>query len=109
MPRRKRTELDHDFLYDRWKIFGEWLTLQRYHRGFTQNQAAKALGISRQQWIRYELGAKVLRKRMPAMAKTLNVSLEKMLDRADYKASPKRNAAKDRLGRIYDLLCAGVV
>ena len=43
------------------------------------------------------------------MATALNVPLEKMLDRAGYKTSPKRNAAKDRLGRIYDLLCAGKV
>lgn len=109
MPRRERTELDHDFVYGRWKIFGNWLTLQRHHRGFTQEQAAKAVGISTHQWLRYELGAKVLRKRMPAMATALNVSLEKMLDRAGYKTSPKRNAAKDRVGRIYDLLCAGKV
>jgi hypothetical protein len=75
---------------------------------FREGQA-KAVGISTHQWLRYELGAKVLRKRMPAMATALNVPLEKMLDRAGYKTSPKRNAAKDRLGRIYDLLCAGKV
>ena len=43
------------------------------------------------------------------MAAALGVPLERMLDRAGYRASPKRNAAKDRLGRIYDLLCAGCV
>lgn len=43
------------------------------------------------------------------MAEALGVPLEKMLDRAGYRASPKRNAAKDRLGRIYNLLCAGSV
>lgn len=43
------------------------------------------------------------------MAAALGVPLEKMLDRAGYRASPKRNAAKDRLGRIYNLLCAGCV
>ena len=43
------------------------------------------------------------------MAAALGVPLEKMLDRAGYRASPKRNAAKDRLGRIYNLLCAGNV
>ena len=43
------------------------------------------------------------------MATALNVPLEKMLDRAGYRTSPKRNAAKDRLGRIYNLLCAGSV
>jgi transcriptional regulator with XRE-family HTH domain len=109
MPRRKRTQLDHDFIYDRWKVFGEWLTMQRNNRGLTQHEAARAVKISRQQWMRYESGSKVLRKRMPAMAETLGVPLEKMLDRAGYKASPKRNAGKDLLGRIYDLLCAGNV
>jgi transcriptional regulator with XRE-family HTH domain len=109
MPRKKRTQLDHDFLYERWRIFGNWLTLQRLDRGLTQNEAAKAVKVSRQQWLRYESGAKVLRKRMPAMATALDVSLEKMLDRAGYKTSPKRNAAKDRLGGIHRLLCAGKI
>ncbi len=109
MPRRTRTQLDHDFIYGRWKVFGEWLTMQRNNRGLTQYEAARAVKISRQQWMRYESGSKVLKKRMPAMAAALGVPLEKMLDRAGYRASPKRNAAKDRLGRIYDLLCAGNV
>jgi transcriptional regulator with XRE-family HTH domain len=109
MPRRKRTQLDHNFIYGRWKVFGEWLTMQRNNSGLTQREAARAVKISRQQWMRYESGTKVLRKRMPAMAKVLGVPLEKMLDRAGYRASPKRNAAKDRLGRIYNLLCAGAV
>lgn len=107
MPRRKRTELDHDLLYGRWTIFGEWLTLQRLLRGLTQNQAAKAIGISRHQWLRYELGARVPKKRMEPMANVLNIDLEKMLDRAGLKVSSKRNAMKNRIGRIYDLLCAG--
>ena len=83
--------------------------MQRNNRGLTQYEAARAVKISRQQWMRYESGSKVLKKRMPAMAAALGVPLEKMLDRAGYRASPKRNAAKDRLGRIYDLLCAGCV
>ena len=83
--------------------------MQRNNRGLTQYEAARAVKISRQQWMRYESGSKVLKKRMPAMAAALGVPLEKMLDRAGYRASPKRNAAKDRLGRIYDLLCAGNV
>src|SRR6266849_1054447 len=99
MPRRKRTQLDHDFIYDRWKVFGEWLTMQRNNRGLTQNEAAKAVKISRQQWMRYESGSKVLRKRIPAMAEALGVPPDKMLDRAGYRASAKLNAAKDRLGR----------
>ena len=83
--------------------------MQRNNRGLTQREAARAVKISRQQWMRYESGSKVLRKRMPAMAAALGVPLERMLDRAGYRASPKRNAAKDRLGRIYNLLCAGCV
>jgi transcriptional regulator with XRE-family HTH domain len=109
MPRRKRTQLDDYFIYGRWKVFGEWLTMQRNNRGLTQYEAARAVKISRQQWMRYESGSKVLKKRMPAMAAALGVPLERMLDRAGYRASPKRNAAKDRLGRIYNLLCAGCV
>ncbi len=59
--------------------------------------------------MRYELGSKVLKKRIPAIAQALDLSLEKTLDRSGYKASRKLNAAKDRLGRIYSLLCAGHV
>jgi len=83
--------------------------MQRNNRGLTQDEVARAVKISRQQWMRYESGSKVLKKRMPAMAVALGVPLERMLDRAGYRASPKRNAAKDRLGRIYNLLCAGCV
>lgn len=43
------------------------------------------------------------------MAAALSVPLERMLDRAGYRASPKRNAAKDRIARIYNLLSAGCV
>jgi transcriptional regulator with XRE-family HTH domain len=109
MPRRKRTQLDHHFIYGRWKVFGEWLTMQRNNRGLTQHEAAMAVKVSRQQWMRYESGSKVLKKRMPAMAAALSVPLERMLDRAGYQASPKRNAAKDRIARIYNLLSAGCV
>src|SRR5882724_10436827 len=103
MPRRKQTKLDDD---SNWAIFGEWLTQQRLYRRLTQDQAAKAIDVSRHQWMRYELGAKVLRKHMEAMAPVLNVTIEKMLDRAGLKASPKYNAVRSRLGRMYDHLGA---
>jgi transcriptional regulator with XRE-family HTH domain len=90
MPRRKRTQLNHDFIYGRWRVFGEWLTMQRNNRGLTQYEAASTVKISRQQWMRYESGSKVLRKRMPAMAAALGVPLEKMLDRAGYRVMLQR-------------------
>lgn len=104
MPRRKQTKLYDD---SNWTIFGEWLTQQRLYRRLTQDQAAKAIGVSRHQWMRYELGAKVLRKHMEAMAPVLNVAFEKLLDRAGLKASRKRNAVRAKLGRMYDYLGAG--
>ena len=104
MPRRKQTKLNDD---SNWAIFGEWLTQQRLYRRLTQDQAAKAIDVSRHQWMRYELGAKVLRKHMEAMAPILKVTLEKMLDRAGLKASPKRNAVRAKLGRMYDHVGAG--
>lgn len=107
MARRKRTELQHDMLYGRWTMFGEWVTLQRLIVGLTQQQAAEAIGISRQRWIRYELGSKVPLKRMKAMAKILHVTEERMWDRAGYRLSYKKLAPKDRLERILDLLTAG--
>jgi transcriptional regulator with XRE-family HTH domain len=107
MARTERTQLDHDLLYGRWTVFGRWLKQQRELAGLTQDQAAKAMRVSKRQWIRYEMGGKVLEKKLKRMARVVNVAQEKMLDRAGYKISLKRNAAKDRLGRIYDLSCAG--
>lgn len=107
MPRRERTELDHDLLYGRWHIFGAWITHQRLIVGLTQKQAAQAVGLSRRQWIRYELGAKVPLKHMKAMSKILHVTEDKMWDRAQYKISYKHLASKDRLERILDMLSAG--
>lgn len=107
MARREHTNLKHEFMYGRWSIFGEWITHQRLLVGFTQQQAANAVGVSRRQWIRYELGAKVPVKRMERMSLMLHINPDKMLDRAGYRASFKRNAAREQLGRIHDLLCAG--
>jgi transcriptional regulator with XRE-family HTH domain len=107
MPRREKTELHDNLLYGRWNMYGEWITLQRLIVGLTQQQAADAVGVSRQQWIRYELGAKVPLKRMKAMAKILHVTEERMWDRAGYRVSYNKLAPKDRLERILDLLTAG--
>jgi transcriptional regulator with XRE-family HTH domain len=95
MSRRKRTELQEEFIYGRWQIFGEWVTQQRLIVGLTQQKAADAVGVSRRQWIRFELGtAKVPVKRMKAMSKILHVTEERMWDRAGYKISYKRLAPK---------------
>src|SRR5712692_9232768 len=107
MPKRAQTETKHDYMYGRWQIFGEWLTHQRLLAGFTQAQTAVAIGVSRRQWIRYELGAKVPVKRMDLMSRVLNVAPDTMLDRAGYRTSFKRHAAKEQLGRIVDLMAAG--
>lgn len=99
MPRRKQTKLDDG---PNWAIFGEWLTQQRLYRRLTQKQAAKAIEVSRHQWMRYESGKKVLRKHMEAMAAVLKVTVEQMLDRAGLKPSRKRNAVRAKLSRLYD-------
>lgn len=107
MPRRPQTETKHDYMYGRWQIFGEWLTHQRLLAGLTQAQTAMAVGVSRRQWIRYELGAKVPLKQMEAMTGVLNVTRDKILDRAGYRASFKRHASREQVGRILDLVSAG--
>ena len=83
------------------------MTHQRLLAGLTQKQAAQAVGVSRRQWIRYELGAKVPLQRMEFMSCVLNVTPDKMLDRAGYRASFKRHASKEQVGRILDLVSAG--
>jgi transcriptional regulator with XRE-family HTH domain len=107
MPRLETTSLDQDFLYDRWRIFGAWLRSRRRMTGKTQAEAAEAAGISRRQWIRYEQGAKMLRKRVERVARIINVPLETMLERAGYKASRRMNDVKGRLDKISDMLFAG--
>lgn len=94
-------------MYGRWQIFGEWITHQRLLVGFTQKQAAEAVGVSRRQWIRYELGAKVPVKRMDLMSRVLNIRPDRMFDQAGYRTSFKRHAVKEQLGRISNLLSAG--
>src|SRR6266481_8822494 len=107
MPRTKRTELEHNFIYARWETFGLWLRSRRQMRGITQIEIAQIVGVSRRQWIRYEQGSKMYRKRMKIVAAALNVPLETMLDRAGYKVSPMRNDVKGRLAKIGVLLFAG--
>lgn len=107
MPRTKLTELEREFLYDRWKMFGSWLRTKRLMRGATQDEISKVVGVSRNQWIRYERGSKMFRKRMEVVARALNVPLETMLGRAGYKVSRRRNDVKGRLGKIGDMLFAG--
>lgn len=41
---------------------------------------------------------------MPAVARTLNVPLETMLERAGYRTSPRRNDVKGRLARMAEIL-----
>src|SRR5258708_9108816 len=107
MPRFETTRLDHDLLYDRWIIFGAWLRGRRRIAGLTQAEIALAVGVSRRQWILYEHGSKMLRKRFKAAAPILNVPLETMLNRAAYKVSPRLNDIKGHLGTIEDHLSAG--
>lgn len=107
MPRRKKNETNHDLLYGQWQIFGEWMTQQRMIVRLTQQQAADAVRVSRRQWIRYELGAKVPVRRMKAIAKLFHVSEENVLDRAGYRVSYKRNLSNERLERVLDMLNAG--
>jgi transcriptional regulator with XRE-family HTH domain len=73
-------------------------------RGLTHAEIAQAVGVSRRQWVRYEQGSKMLRKWMPAVARTLNVPLETMLERAGYRTSPRRNDVKGRLARMAEIL-----
>src|SRR5260370_3119496 len=107
MPRFETTKLDHDLLYDRWITFGAWLRQRRRIAGLTQAETALAVGVSRRQWILYEHGSKMLRKRFKAAAPILNVPLETMLNRAAYKVSPRLNDIKGHLGTIEDHLSAG--
>ena len=107
MPRFEITDLDRRFKDDRWTYFGPWLRSRRLIAGLTQDEAAQAAGVSRRQWIRYEQGSKMLRKKIKRAAAVLNVPEQRMLDRAGYKVSRRRNDVNGHLGRIKDHLYAG--
>ncbi len=107
MPRFEITDLDRSFKDDRWTYFGPWLRSRRLIAGLTQDEAAQAAGVSRRQWIRYEQGSKMLRKKIKRAAAVLNVPEQRMLDRAGYKVSRRRNDVNGHLGRIKDHLYAG--
>lgn len=107
MPRYEMTDLDRSLKDDRWTYFGPYLRERRLIAGLTQEEAATAAGVSRRQWICYEQGSKVLRKKIKRVAAALNVPEQTMLDRAGYKVSPKRNDVNGHLRRIGDHLYAG--
>lgn len=101
------TDLDRSFKDDRWTYFGPWLRSRRLIAGLTQDEAATAAGLSRRQWIRYEQGSKMLKKRIKQVAAAIKVPEQTMLDRAGYKISPRHNDVKGQLGKIGDHLYAG--
>src|SRR5260370_22687905 len=105
MPRFETTRLDHDLLYDRWIIFGAWLRGRRRIAGLTQAEIALAVGVSRRQWILYEHGSKMLRKRFEAAAPILKVPLETMLNRAAYKVSQAQRHKKTPCDSLRPFVC----
>lgn len=107
MPRYEITELERSFKDDRWTYFGPWLRWRRLMAGLTQDEIATLVGVSRRQWIRYEQGAKMLRKRIKRIAAALNVPEQHMLDRAGYRVSRRRNDVQGHLRKIGDHLYAG--
>ena len=107
MPRRKRSNIEKILLTEGWKTFGLWLESQRLIKRLTQQQAAEAAGVSRRQWIRYEMGSRVQFKRLRPIAHALNVPQGRILYLAGYKTSPRRNDATHRLRRMHDMLLAG--
>jgi transcriptional regulator with XRE-family HTH domain len=107
MPRRKRTKIERLLLIEGWKSFGLWLESQRLAKRLTQQQAAEAVGVSKRQWIRYEMGSRVLLKRMRPIAYALSVPERRILYLAGYKISPRLNDASHQLRRMHDMLLAG--
>jgi transcriptional regulator with XRE-family HTH domain len=107
MPRRKRPNIEKMVLLEGWRTFGFWLESERSKKRLTQQQAAKAVGVSKRQWIRYEMGSRVQLKRLRPIAEALNISYRRVLYLAGYKTSPKLNDTSCRLRRIHDMLVVG--
>lgn len=107
MPRRKMASDEKMLLRQGWVTFGLWLRQQRIVKGFTQEEAARAVRISTRQWMRYEQGSRVISKRYPSIAKALNIPLARILYLTGHEIAPRRNDANVRLRRIHDMLRAG--
>lgn len=107
MPRRKMASDEKMLLLQGWETFGLWLRQQRIVKGFTQEEAARAVRISTRQWMRYEQGSRVVSKRYPSIAKALNIPLARILYLTGHEIAPRRNDANVRLRRIHDMLRAG--
>ena len=107
MPKRKSHKIERMLLTEGWETFGLFVRTQRLVKRLTQEQAAEAAGVSKRQWIRYEMGSRVQLKRLRPIARALNVAPARLLHLAGYKTSPKRNDATHRLRRMHDLLLAG--
>ena len=107
MPKRKTTKAEKVVLSERWKTFGLWLRERRLAREFTQRQAAKAVGVSRLQWIRYEYGDRVPREKLGKIAEALIIAPTRIFYLAGYKPPPKLNDANVLLRRAHDMMLVG--
>jgi transcriptional regulator with XRE-family HTH domain len=107
MPRKKSTKIGKMALLEGWKTFGLWLRSQRMAKHFTQRRAAKAVGVSRQQWLRYEYGDKVPYKRLHAISEALDIRPSRIFYLAGYKVPPRLNDANVMLRRMHDRMRAG--
>lgn len=107
MPKRKSHKIERMLLTEGWETFGLFVRTQRSVKRLTQEQAAEAAGVSKRQWIRYEMGSKILLKRMRPIANALNLAPSRLLYLAGYKISPRRHDATHRLRRMHDMLLTG--
>lgn len=91
-----------------WIDYGKWLEYSRGLTGFTQDEVAEALGISRRQWIRYTQGAPVPKKRISKIVKVLGLPHGKAYLRAGYRLPPDLIAEADSHSRrIRDAVLGG--
>lgn len=88
--------------WGRWESFGERLEWWRGRTSLTQKQAAKAIGVSPRQWIRYTKGAPVPFKRLRKISKVLGVRLSIVLLHAGYEPKKPNVDVQASLRKIRD-------
>lgn len=93
--------------WGRWESFGERLEWWRGRTSLTQEQAAKAIGVSRRQWIRYTKGAPVPFKRLRKISKALGVRLSIVLLHAGYEPKKPNIDTEASLRKIRDAVFEG--
>ena len=108
MPRVKLRPVVKESQFLARQYFGLWLRDRRTFHQFSLRQAAAAVKVHKQTWIRWEKGqSKVPYGTLQPIAEALHISPRRIFYLAGYDVPRKHNDSKYVLNHIHDLLLMG--